>query len=101
MSQGSTTASYRICLPRKHHTLIHLAGNPFNLRTMPGKKVAGEGSKKAQGQARKAEAAAGKKAVKEQEVAKAEDQEWAKGSKDSSKKYASLLDSPATTRAGA
>jgi hypothetical protein len=59
---------------------------------MAGKKAAaGEGSKKAQGQARKADAAAGKKAAKEQEVAKAEDQEWSKGSKDSSKKYVAFV----------
>jgi hypothetical protein len=49
--------------------------------------VPGEGSKKAQGQARKAEAANSKKAGKEREEAAQEDQEWSKGSKDSSKKY--------------
>jgi hypothetical protein len=48
---------------------------------------AGENSKKAQGQARKAEAAAGKKAAKDREVAAQEDVEWSKGGKDSSKKY--------------
>lgn len=47
----------------------------------------GEGSKKAQGQARKAETANAKKAGKERELAKEEEKEWEKGSKDSSKKY--------------
>jgi hypothetical protein len=46
----------------------------------------GEGSKKAQGQARKADAANAKKAGKEREIEAQEDQEWSKGSKDSSKK---------------
>ncbi|KAF2436555.1 DUF1014-domain-containing protein [Tothia fuscella] len=55
---------------------------------MAPKKNAGAGSKKEQGQARKADAAAGKKAAKDQEVAQAEDQEWQKGAKDSGKKQA-------------
>jgi hypothetical protein len=56
---------------------------------MGGKKVPGENSKKAQGQARKAEAAAGKKAAANREEAVKEDQEWGKGAKDNSKKYES------------
>jgi hypothetical protein len=46
-----------------------------------------EGSKKAQGQARKAEAAAAKQAGKQKEVDDAESREWEKGTKDTSKKY--------------
>jgi hypothetical protein len=58
---------------------------------MPGGKrlnapAAGEGSKKAQGQARKAEAAAAKQAQKQQELDDAESREWEKGTKDTSKK---------------
>jgi hypothetical protein len=49
------------------------------------KKAAGEGSKKAQGQARKAEAAAGKQAQKEAESAAADAQKWDTGSKSNSK----------------
>jgi len=55
------------------------------------KKEAGEGSKKAQGQARKAAAEDEKKAVKGKQAAAVEDEEWSKGSKDNSKKYASAL----------
>lgn len=53
---------------------------------MGGKKNPGENSKKAAGQARKAEAAAGKQAAKGRESAAREDAEWSKGSKDNSKK---------------
>ena len=56
---------------------------------MPPKK-GGEGSKKAAGQARKAEAAAAKAAAEDAKKAAAEDAEWKKGSKDSSRKYASI-----------
>ena len=52
---------------------------------MAPKKAGGEGSKKAQGQARKAEAAAGKQAQKDQEAAAAEAQKWDQGSKSNSK----------------
>jgi hypothetical protein len=52
------------------------------------KKEAGEGSKKAQGQARKAAAEEDKKAAKGKQVEQAEAEEWGKGVKDNSKKYA-------------
>ncbi|KAG9658266.1 DUF1014-domain-containing protein, partial [Aureobasidium melanogenum] len=45
----------------------------------------GENSKKAAGNAKKAEVAAQKQAVENQKRAKAEDQEWQKGAKDNSK----------------
>lgn len=49
---------------------------------MGGKKGgAGENSKKAQGQARKADAAAGKKAAEDSKKAVIEEAEWDKGSK--------------------
>jgi hypothetical protein len=54
---------------------------------MAGKKAVGENSKKAQGQARKAEAEEQKKAAKNKQAAAAEEEEWSKGSKDNSKKY--------------
>jgi hypothetical protein len=54
------------------------------------KKAGGEGSKKAQGQARKAEAAAGKQAQKEAESAAAEAQKWDTGSKSNSKAYVAV-----------
>ena len=47
----------------------------------------GENSKKAAGQARKAEAAAAKKSVKEREVESREADSWRDGAKDTSKKY--------------
>ncbi|KAL1599002.1 hypothetical protein SLS60_008148 [Paraconiothyrium brasiliense] len=49
------------------------------------KKGGGEGSKKAQGQARKAEAAAGKQAQKERETELVEAKKWDQGSKSNSK----------------
>jgi hypothetical protein len=52
---------------------------------MPAKKAAGENSKKAQGQARKAEAAAAKNAAKDRQAEEAEAQEWNKGSKSNAK----------------
>ncbi|KAF2449579.1 DUF1014-domain-containing protein [Karstenula rhodostoma CBS 690.94] len=52
---------------------------------MAPKKSGGEGSKKAQGQARKADAAASKQAQKESEAAAAEAKKWDTGSKSSSK----------------
>lgn len=45
----------------------------------------GENSKKAAGNAKKAEVAAQKQAVENQKKAKVEEQEWSKGAKDSSK----------------
>jgi hypothetical protein len=53
---------------------------------MAGKRGGGENSKKAAGQARKAETAANKKAAKEREVEVAESSKWQEGSRDSSKK---------------
>jgi hypothetical protein len=47
----------------------------------------GENSKKAAGNAKKAEVAAQKQAAENQKKAAAEEQEWKKGSKDSSKAY--------------
>jgi len=55
---------------------------------MAGKKAAGENSKKASGQARKAEAQQEKQAAKGRQAAAVEDEEWSKGSKDNSKKEA-------------
>ncbi|CAO2655889.1 Nn.00g046920.m01.CDS01 [Neocucurbitaria sp. VM-36] len=54
---------------------------------MAGKKggAAGENSKKAQGQARKAEAAASKQAAKNQQAEKKEAEEWNKGAKSNAK----------------
>lgn len=48
-------------------------------------KKGGEGSKKAQGQARKAEAAAGKQAQKEREAEAVDAKKWDQGSKSNSK----------------
>lgn len=54
---------------------------------MAGKKgTAGEGSKKAQGQARKAETAAQKAAAEDAKKAEVEAAEWSKGSKSNAKK---------------
>jgi len=50
-------------------------------------KTKGENTKKAAGNAKKAEAAAGKAAVKDAQKAREEDKEWSKGAKDDSKKY--------------
>ena len=47
----------------------------------------GGNSKKEAGQARKAEAAAGKKAAENAKAAAAEDKQWQKGAKDNSKAY--------------
>jgi hypothetical protein len=47
--------------------------------------AAGENSKKAQGQARKADAAASKQAAKNKEVEAAEAAQWDKGSKSNAK----------------
>ena len=47
----------------------------------------GETSKKAQGQARKADAAASKQAAKNQQVEKAESEQWEKGAKSNAKAY--------------
>ncbi|KAH7135930.1 hypothetical protein B0J11DRAFT_174731 [Dendryphion nanum] len=52
---------------------------------MPPKRGGGENSKKAQGQARKADQAASKKAVKDQQVEAEESSKWDKGSKSTSK----------------
>lgn len=51
---------------------------------MPGKK-GGENTKKAAGNAKKAEAAAAKQAVKDRQSEAAESEKWSKGSKDNSK----------------
>jgi hypothetical protein len=61
---------------------------------MPPKRSGGEGSKKSQGQARKADAASAKKATQEAENAAAESQKWEKGAKDSSKKYVCKNNTP-------
>jgi hypothetical protein len=47
----------------------------------------GENSKKAAGNAKKAEAAASKKAAEDAKAAVAEDKQWGKGAKDNSKAY--------------
>lgn len=52
---------------------------------MAGKKGAGENSKKAQGQARKADAAAAKNAAKERAAEEVEAKEWSKGAKSNAK----------------
>lgn len=52
---------------------------------MAGKKAAGENTRKAAGNAKKAEVAAQKEAVGNAKKAQAEDQEWSKGAKDTSK----------------
>lgn len=52
---------------------------------MAPRKGAGENSKKAAGQARKAEAAAGKQAVKQKQVEEEEAKEWSKGAKSNAK----------------
>ena len=46
---------------------------------------AGDNSKKAQGQARKAEAAASKQAAKNQQVEREEAEQWKKGAKSTAK----------------
>jgi hypothetical protein len=56
----------------------------------------GEGSKKAQGQARKADAAASKQAAKNKEQEAAEAAEWNKGAKSNSKAYAHATSSEST-----
>ena len=56
---------------------------------MAGRKNTGENSKKAAGNARKAEAAASKQAAKDREAATREDEKWGQGSKDNSKKSVS------------
>lgn len=53
---------------------------------MAGKKGS-DNSKKAAGQARKADAAASKAAVENSKKAAVEDEEWSKGSKNNAKKY--------------
>jgi hypothetical protein len=50
----------------------------------------GENSKKAAGQARKAEAAANKKAAKDRELETAKAAEWQSGAKDNSRKYVAV-----------
>jgi hypothetical protein len=47
----------------------------------------GGGSKKAQGQARKADAAASKQAAKDKQVEAAETEKWDKGAKSNAKAY--------------
>lgn len=53
---------------------------------MAGKKATGENTKKAAGNAKKAEVAAQKVAIENQKKAAAEDEEWSKGAKSSAKK---------------
>lgn len=55
-------------------------------QAMAPKRGGSEGSKKAAGQARKAETAANKKASKEREEEQSEAAQWEKGAKDSGKK---------------
>ena len=65
---------------------------------MPGKKAAGENTKKAAGNAKKAEAAASKQAAADAKVAAAEKAEWDKGAKDNSKAYAEATTLESMTR---
>ena len=60
-------------------------------------KTKGENTKKAAGNAKKAEAAAGKAAVQDAKKAREEDREWSKGAKDDSKKYVSSRSIACTT----
>lgn len=53
---------------------------------MAGKKAAGENTKKAAGNAKKAEAAAQKAATENAKKAEAEAEEWGKGAKSNAKK---------------
>jgi hypothetical protein len=53
---------------------------------MAGKKAAGENTKKAAGNAKKAEVAAQKAAQENTKKAAAEDEEWGKGAKSNAKK---------------
>lgn len=58
----------------------------------------GEGSKKAQGQARKADAAASKQAAKDKQADAAEAEQWNKGAKSNAKAYVHTFPaSPNTT----
>lgn len=52
---------------------------------------AGENSKKAQGQARKADAAASKQAAKDRQAEAAEAAEWSKGAKSNAKAYGLMM----------
>ncbi|EWC46062.1 hypothetical protein DRE_04636 [Drechslerella stenobrocha 248] len=63
-----------------------------------GGKPKGENSKKAAGQARKAEAAASKQAKADSARAAKDDAEWAEGSKDNSKKYSPAMPHPPPTK---
>jgi hypothetical protein len=56
-----------------------------NMAKKGGAAGGGEGSKKAQGQARKADAAASKQAAKDKQAEAAESEEWNKGAKSNSK----------------
>ena len=60
---------------------------------MAGKK-SGENTKKAAGNARKAEAAAAKQAARDQEFERIEDDKWKHGSKDTSKALRLAIDLP-------
>jgi len=53
---------------------------------MAGKKAVGENSKKAAGNAKKAEVAAQKEAAENSKKAALEDEEWGKGAKNNAKK---------------
>lgn len=56
---------------------------------MAGRKSGGENTKKAAGNARKAEAAAAKQAVRDRESERVETEKWKQGAKDTSKAYIS------------
>jgi hypothetical protein len=83
-TRGISLASADLQHPANFHLFYGQTLQPY---TMAGKKGgAGDNSKKAQGQARKADAAAGKKAAKDREVDIVESSKWDEGSKDNSKK---------------
>lgn len=65
---------------------------------MAGKKATGENSKKAAGNAKKAEVAAQKAAAENAKKAEAEDQEWGKGAKNNAKKEAEAAKKAEQTR---
>ena len=67
--------------------LIHVL--PSSHPKMAGRKSGGENTKKAAGNARKAEAAAAKQAVRDRESERVETEKWKQGAKDTSKAYIS------------
>lgn len=78
--ERAITTTYCLCIPS-----FHLLITRTSQLNMGPKKGGGENSKKAQGQARKAEAAAGKQAQKDREAEAAEAKKWDQGSKSNSK----------------